>query len=66
MKSPFALPRFEHRSVVFDSCVPLGYPQRASDAAVEALWRKRVARNEQRRLEAKEERVLAFLRPQAL
>ena len=64
--TPWKLPRSEHRSVAFDPCVPLGFPQRASDADIEALWRRQVARNEQRRCEAKEERVLAFLRPQAI
>jgi len=64
--SPFRLPRGETRSIAFDPCVPLGFPQRASDADIEALWRRRVAEREQRRCEAKEERVLAFLRPQAI
>jgi len=64
--TPWKLPRSEHRSVAFDPCVSLGFPSRASDADIEALWRRRVAERERLRDEAKEERVLAFLRPQAL
>ena len=63
MRSPFDLNT--HRSVVLDPCaklVPLA-PVR-SDAAWDALYERRVARNVQRRLEAKCEQ-LVFLRRQA-
>ena len=62
--TPWKLPRSVTASVVYDPHVPLGYPQRASDAAVEALWRRRVAERVRCRDEAKEERLSIFLREQ--
>ena len=57
------------RILRLDPHVRVGFtplPERMSDAAYDELYQRRVARNEQRRCEAKEERVLAFLRPQAI
>jgi len=62
--TPWKLPRSEHRSVAFDPCVPLGFPQRASDADIEALWRQRVRKNELRRFDAQCDRIV-WLRKQA-
>jgi len=67
MKSPWTLPRHVTASVAFDPVVPLAIPApRMSDDAYEALYRARVRANEDRRDRAKEERVLVFLREQAL
>jgi hypothetical protein len=67
MKSPFDTPRTETRSIVFDSCVPLGFPQlpkMPTDAEYDELYARRIARNELRRLQADCERI-SFLKPQA-
>lgn len=62
MRSPFDLNT--HRSVVLDPKVPLGFPQKMSDADYQRLFDQRVRRNEDRRLIADLERI-SFIRPQS-
>ena len=65
MKTPWTLPRDEHRSVVLDPCAKLAIPApKMSDDDYQRLFDARVARNERRRLEADMER-LVFLARQA-